>query len=149
MLSVLAIDQHIYHLLFSSMFIKLKEMSSDAIDKSIRQALTTLRQWACTVMRTKIEYDDFMRNVRASMVILQATILDCNVQGLSSKHIAEVKTSMDEVAVFLHPKVKRPGTPVPADEPDTHHLLSQKSSMAAPNKEAPIFKRLWKRLYAK
>lgn len=90
-----------FHLLVSSLSTLRRDESSDIIDKSIRAALQPLREWAGTVMRTKLEYDDFMTNVRVSMLSLYRTIEDLEVSYLSTKQAAEVTTSMHEVAIFL------------------------------------------------
>lgn len=56
-------------------------------------------------MRTKAEYDDFMTNVRVSMLSIYKVAQEVAILHLSSKQAAEVATSMDEVAIFL--KLKR------------------------------------------
>lgn len=102
------LHQHVFHLLFSSLFIVLNDTSSDSIDKNVRSALQPLREWAGTVIRTEEEYRDFMRNVRVSMLYLYQTLQDIGVSQLSSnRQVAEVNTSMDEVAIFLKLKASK------------------------------------------
>lgn len=115
--------QHAFHLLFASLFILLSDTSGDAIDRSVRLAMQPLREWAGVVIRTNDEYGDFMRNVRVSMLELHRVCQDIGVSEISSKQAAEIKTNIDEVAIFLKLTMPKPEPEAQAAAEHITHIV--------------------------